>query len=126
MKSKLLLAARILFGLIFVVFGLNGFFQFIPLPPLPEKAMAYMGGLGQSGYFFPLLKATEIACGALVLAGLFAPLALVILAPITINILCFHLFLAPDGTPMTVVIFALHLVLMYSHRAKYAPLFQMK
>ncbi len=126
MKSKALLAIRILYGLLFVVFGLNGFLQFIPVPPMPEKAAAFMGGLMQSGYFFPLLKATEIICGALVLAGFFAPLALVIMAPIVLNILCFHIFVTGDGVGVAAAIVIFQIVLMYSHRSKYTHILQAK
>jgi hypothetical protein len=57
-----------------------------------------------SGYFFPLLKATETICGLLLLTGFFVPLALVVLAPIVINIILVHAFLAPDGLPLAVII----------------------
>ena len=71
--------ARIVLGLIFFVFGLNGFFNFLPVPPPPEGAATqFMMGLGASGFFFPLLKITEIVVGAALLANRFVPLALVV------------------------------------------------
>ena len=73
------IVGRVLLGLVFFVFGLNGFFNFIPVPPMPEKAVTFMTGLMSSHYFLPLLKATEVICGALLLSGFFVPLALVIL-----------------------------------------------
>ena len=111
--QKLPLIARILLGLIFFVFGLNGFLQFLPMPPLPDQAGAFMGGLAASGYFFPLLKGTEVICGLLLLTGMFVPLALVVLAPIVINIFAFHADLAADGLALTVLIRALEVYLAF-------------
>ncbi len=113
------IVARVLLGLVFLVFGLNGFLNFIPQPPMEGQAAAFMGGLGASGYFFPLLKATEVVVGALLLAGVFVPLALLVLAPVTLNILAFHAFLAPAGLPMAVILIALHLYLAYAYRGSF-------
>ncbi len=121
--SKLKLGARIILGLIFVIFGSNYFFHFIPLPPLPEKAQAFMGGLAGAGYFFPLLKITEVACGILLLLNSLTPLALVILAPISLNILMFHMTLAPEGTPISMLIVGLHAFLGLMYFGHFKPLF---
>jgi hypothetical protein len=87
-----------------------------------------MGGLAPAGYFFPVLKATEVICGLLLLANFFAPLALVILAPIMIQILLFHSFLAPGvqqvGLPIVMIAAALILAKSWMH--KYAPLLSPK
>lgn len=114
-------AARLLLGLIFVVFGLNGFLNFIPIPPHEGNAAAFMGGLAAAGYFFPLLKITEIVVGVALLANRFVPLALVVLAPITVNIVAFH-SLAPEGLPMALVIVALHVGSAWNLRAAFRPL----
>jgi len=112
--SKLPLIARIILGLIFFVFGLNGFLNFIPMPQtMPENMMTFMSGLMATGYFFPLLKGTEVICGALLLMGAFVPLALVVLAPIILNIFLVHAFLAPDGLPMAILIGALEIYLAF-------------
>ncbi|MEK6580188.1 MAG: DoxX family protein [Bdellovibrionota bacterium] len=111
--KKLPLISRILLGLIFFVFGLNGFLQFIPTPPMPEKLMAFASGLMASGYFFPFLKGVEVICGLLLLIGAFVPLALVVLAPIIINIFLVHAFLAPSGLPMALLIGALEIYLAF-------------
>jgi uncharacterized membrane protein YphA (DoxX/SURF4 family) len=113
--------ARVLLGLMFVVFGLNGFFQFIPLPPHEGAAAEFMGGLAAAGYFFPLLKITEIAVGVALLANRFVPLALVVLAPITVNIVAFH-SLAPEGLPVALIIVGLQLGVAWHHRATFGPL----
>jgi len=86
------LIVRILLGLIFFVMDLNGFFHFIPQPPMGEEAAKFMMGLASSGYFFPFLKTFETISGALLLAGIYVPLALIILSPIVINKFLFHLF----------------------------------
>jgi len=111
--TKPTLIARILLGLIFFVFGLNAFFNFLPTPPMPDKAAAFVGGLMSSGYFFPFLKVTEILCGLLLLVGAFVPLALVVLAPIELNILLFHGFLASSGLPLAILIGALMIYLAF-------------
>jgi uncharacterized membrane protein YphA (DoxX/SURF4 family) len=104
MQNKLTLTARLLMGLIFVVFGLNGFLNFIPMPPLPEAADSFMGGLAGSGYFFPVLKVCEVIAGLLLLSGAFVPFAIILLAPIIVQIFLFHAFLAPGGTGMVMPI----------------------
>ncbi|MEO7988518.1 MAG: hypothetical protein ABI663_03195 [Chryseolinea sp.] len=126
-KSISAIAARILLGLIYFVFGLNFFFHFIPTPP-PHGGVAdaFTGGLFQSGYFFPMLKGIEVVLGALLLIGFFVPLALLILAPISINILLFHAFLAPDNTIMGIVIVFVHIYLFWAYRDYYKPLFAPK
>ena len=98
------IVAHALLGLIFFVFGLNGFLNFIPMPELPESASKFMQALGETGYFFTVLKLVETVSGALLLVRRFVPLALVLLAPVTVQIVLFHLFLAPAGMVLPVVI----------------------
>ncbi|HPM29036.1 MAG TPA: DoxX family membrane protein [Chryseolinea sp.] len=126
-KSISATTARIVLGLIYFVFGLNFFFHFIPTPP-PSGGVAdaFTGGLFQSGYFFPMLKGLEVVLGALLLIGFFVPLALVVLMPISINILLFHAFLSPDNTIMGIVIVSLQIYLSWFYRDYYKPLFSPK
>jgi putative oxidoreductase len=125
MKSKVYLGSRLLLGVIYFVFGLNGFLQFLPMPPLPEGAMSFMGGLASSGYFFPFLKGTEVVAGLLLLTGFAAPLALIILAPITLNIFLFHFFLTPgiQNSVFPIVLIALQLLAAGAYWHIYSPLF---
>jgi len=123
--SALPTLGRLLLGGIFFVFGLNGFLHFAPLPPVEGAAAQFMGGLAAAPYFFPLLKLTEIAVGAALLSNRFVPLALVVLAPITVNILGFHV-LAPAGLPLALVVLGLHAGLAWFYRAAYAPLLSPK
>jgi hypothetical protein len=115
-------AARFALGGAFLVFGLNGFLHFLPQPPLPESAGAFLGGLAGSGYMFPLIKGTEVVAGALLLANRFGTLALALLAPVLVNIVAFHAFLAPAGLALPLVLLALELYLAWTHRAAYAPM----
>jgi len=111
--------ARILLGLVFFVFGLNGFFHFLPMPPLAERPGAFMGALAATGYMFPLIKATEVVAGLMLLLGRFVPLALILLAPIVVNILAFHLVLTPGEAGMSIVLTALTLFLAWAYRASF-------
>jgi uncharacterized membrane protein YphA (DoxX/SURF4 family) len=121
MKTAVVIA-RTLLGIIFVVFGLNGFLQFLPQPEMPQAAIAFFGGLAASGFMLPTLFATQVVGGALLLLGM-VPFALVILAPVVVHIVEFHVFLAPAGLPLAVVVAGLALFLAWTHRAAYRPLF---
>jgi hypothetical protein len=115
------LAARILLGSIFLIFGLNGFLHFIPQPAMPEGAISFFGALAMTGYMLPVLFATQIVGGALLLAGM-VPLGLVVLAPVVVNIVAFHVFLEPGGLPLALVVAAASLFLAYVHRQSFGPL----
>jgi hypothetical protein len=114
-------AARLLLGATFTLFGLNGFLHFLPMPELSGPSAAFMTGLGATGYMFPLIKGTEVLTGVLLLTNRFVPLALTILAPVVINIVAFHAFLAP-GLGLPLVLLALGIYLAYTERAAFAPL----
>lgn len=118
-------AARVLLGLVFFVFGLGGLLNWFPAPPpetLPPKLVAFDAAMRSSGYLFELVKITEAAMGLLLLVNRFVPLALVVLAPIVVNIVLVHVLLAPAGLAMAVVILGLHLYLAWVHRRAFAPL----
>ena len=118
--SKVALVARILLGLIFVVFGLNGFFNFLPPPEVPEGApQAYMGGLGATGYFFPVLKITEVVAGAMLVSGMWVPLGLILLSPIVVQIALYHFVLDPAGAVMTIVILLAHVLVAWAYRGSF-------
>jgi uncharacterized membrane protein YphA (DoxX/SURF4 family) len=123
--NKSATVARLLLGTIFFVFGLNGFLQFLPQPPMPEAAGAFIGGLASAGYFFPLLKGLEVAAGIALLSNRFVPLALTVLAPITVNILLFHVVLAP-APALPLVIIAAQLFLAWAQRDVFAALLHAK
>lgn len=114
-------AARIMMGIVFVVFGLNGFLHFIPQPkqPMSEGAMALSGALMNSGYMFPMIMGTQLLVGVLLLLNRFVPLALALIAPVIVNIIAFHLFLAPKSIGPGVVVLVLELYLAWAYRSCY-------
>lgn len=128
MKSKITLVARVLLGLIYFVFGLNGFLNFIPMtpPPMPEAAMDYMKGLMAAGYFMPLLKGAETLGGFMLLSGLAAPIGLLILTPITLHILLFHACMTPgiQNSALPIFMCILHALVALRFWGSYRPLFR--
>lgn len=125
MKSNIpATVARLLLGAPLLVFGLNGFLNFIPQPttPIAPGAAAFSSALAQTGYMMPLIGLTLLVVGALLLINRFVPLALVLFAPFIVNSLAFHLFLERSGLPPACVFLGLWLFLAWSHRAAYRPL----
>ncbi len=120
--------ARILMGLIFFVFGLNGFLHFIPPPktPMPEGAVALFGALMKTGYMLPLIAGTQVLVGVLLLSNRFVPLALALIAPEVVNIIAFHAFLAPSGAVLAVVVLVLEIYLAWAYRKAYLPMLAMR
>lgn len=116
--------ARLLLGLPLIVFGLNGFLNFIPPPPEPlsEGATAFAKALMDTGYMMPLIGATQLLVGVLLVVNRFVPLALVLFTPFIVNAVAFHLALEPTGLVPALVFLGLHLGLAWWHRAAYAPL----
>jgi hypothetical protein len=117
-------AARYLLGSIFLVFGLNGFLNFLPHPAQPPAALAFLGALVASGWLLPLVKGIEVAAAVMLLANRFVPLALTLLAPIILSIVGFHLVLAPAGAAIAILVLALELSLAWGYRRAYAPMLQ--
>lgn len=118
---------RSLLGLIYVFFGLNFFLHYLPAQPSQGAAAdSFLGGLFQAGYFFPMVKGLEVLLGGFLLLNFFTPLSLIILAPISLNILLFHLFLAPAGTAIGLVIVVLHVFLFWAYQKNYRSLLDPK
>jgi hypothetical protein len=118
-------AARFLLGAVFFVFGLSGFLNFIPQPPataVPAGAAAFGAALMHTGYLFQLLKGTEVIAGAALLANRFVALALAVLAPIVINIVAFHAFLAPGEIGVAAVVLVLEIYLAWAYRTAFKPM----
>ncbi|MBI1862297.1 MAG: DoxX family membrane protein [Deltaproteobacteria bacterium] len=118
MQNKIQLVVRILLGALFV-FGGVAFFFTTP-PPLTGDMATFFNGLTASKYFFILLKGTEILCGLFLLSGFFVPLALVILAPIVLNILMVHAILEPSGL-VTAVVIAVAVTFLAFFSPSYSP-----
>jgi uncharacterized membrane protein YphA (DoxX/SURF4 family) len=124
MKIAVLIARGIL-GLIFTVFGVNGFLNFIPIPELTPEGASFMGVLHDSGYLY-VVKIIEIVGGVFLLAGRLVPLSITILGPVVINILLFHIFLDPGGLPMSIIVTAVWSFLLWAHRKHFEGLFAVK
>lgn len=118
--------ARILLGLIFLVDGLNGFLHFMPSQPINGSAGVFIGGLIGSGYFFQFLQICEIVAGLALLIDILVPLFLLFLAPITINIFLFHLFLERDGFILSTFLLLLHIYVLIVYMKYYRQLFTLK
>ena len=116
------LIARILLGLLFQVFGLNGFLHFIPMPPPTGLAAQYMGALYVSHYLV-FIFLVQVIGGALLLANRFVPLALILLGPVLVNILLFHSFMAPAGLPLALFTTVLWGLVFYGVRRAFAGVF---
>lgn len=119
------LIARVLLGLVFVVFGLNFFFQFLhmPQPPMSDKAQAFSGGLFGSGYFFQYMKVIEITSGLFLIINRYTALFVLLLLPISLNIFLFHAILAPAGLPIGLAVIVLEVFLLFAYRKYYASIF---
>ena len=118
----LTLVARILLGLIFVVFGLNGFLNFRKGPMPSGLALQFVGALIQSHYFW-VVAALQIAGGALLLVNRYVPLGLVLLGPVIVNIILYHLLLNPSGAAPAIVVTILWLIVFYAHRQSFSGIF---
>ena len=116
--SKVTLIVRILTGLVFAASGIS--FFFITPPPMEGPIAEFFKGMAATQYFFYLLKGTEIVCGLMLIFGMFVPLALVILAPIVLNIFLVHAFMAPDGLPIAVALGAFQIYLSFFSK-EYSP-----
>jgi putative oxidoreductase len=115
--------ARYLAGAIFLVMGLNGFLNFIPLPPPAGVAGQFMGTLYVSHYLW-VIFAFQVIGGLLLLVNRYVPLALAVLAPVIVNIITFHVLMAPSGLPLAVFVAVLWVAIFIEVRPAFSGLFQ--
>ena len=114
--------ARVLLGLMFVVFGSNIFLHFIPMPPQkPSLATDFSKALMESHYVY-VVGLLQLIGGLLLLIGRYVPLGLTLLGPVIVNILLFHIFLDPSGLPIAIVVAVLALFLLWRYRTNFAGL----
>ncbi|WP_298520852.1 DoxX family membrane protein [uncultured Kordia sp.] len=130
MNSKFTKIIRFVLGLILIVFGANKLVMifmdagFIPQPKLPEDAGKFMTSLGNTGYILPIVGALEVYVGVLLILKKWVPFALILLAPISVNILLFHFFLDLSGGMIgALVVATLNTILIYKHWSQFKPLF---
>ncbi|HJX94701.1 MAG TPA: hypothetical protein VJ324_03720 [Candidatus Acidoferrum sp.] len=116
------LIARILLGLVFLVFGLNGFLHFIPMPPPTGVAGQFFGAIFTSHYWVVIFGVQTLG-GLLLLANRFVPLALVLLGPVIVNIFFFHALMAPAGLPLAIVVVLLWALLAVRNKQHLAGIF---
>lgn len=117
------LIARILLGLVFVVFGLNGIHPFIPMGPMPGGAAGQFIGAMMQTHYSLIVAVIQVVGGILVLANFYLTLGLVLLGPVIVNIFLFHALMEPKGLPIAVVVVVLWLVLAYHARRNLAGIF---
>src|ERR1700723_642882 len=117
------LIAQYLAGVIFLVFGLNGFLNFIPLPPPGGIAGQFMGALFASHYLW-VIFGFQVIAGVLLLVNRYVPLAVAILTPVIVNILSFHALMAPSGLPLALVVALLWALIFVDVRPAFSGLFQ--
>lgn len=118
MKIKIVLIARLLLGLMFLVFGLNGFLNFIPSPPPTGLAGQFIGAMYVSHYLAAVFV-LQIVAGVLLLANCFVPAALTILGPLLVNIILFHAFMAPAAFAPAVIAVTLWSIVFANERAAF-------
>lgn len=111
--------ARVLMGLLYLFSVIAYFFQFLPQQEMTAPAQHFVFGLSAAGYFMPVLKSIELICALALLSGKFVALAAVVIFPITVNIVLFHAFLAPDGMIIPALLLISNLFLAYFYRERY-------
>jgi putative oxidoreductase len=120
-----IIIARVLLGLLFLIFGLNGFLHFMgPIPEMQGQAGAFITALASSGYIYVIAFLQVVGGLCLLLGARFVPLGLTLLGPVIVNIVLFHLFLEPSGLPMAIGISAFALFLLWIYRFKFPAIFQ--
>jgi hypothetical protein len=115
--------ARYLAGVIFLVFGLNGFLHFLPLP-LPDGVAGQFIGVLFVSHYLTVIFGVQVIAAVLLLTNRFVPLALAFLAPVIVNILCFHALMAPSGLPLALFVTILWFLIFVDVRPAFAGLFQ--
>lgn len=116
------LIARLLLGLLFLVFGLNGFLNFIPMGPMPLGLAGQFTAALFESHYMTVVFTLEFAGGVLLLLNRYVPLALTLLAPVIVNIVLFHVFMAPSGLPLAMVVTVLWMLTAHKFRSVFVSL----
>lgn len=124
MKNKIFLGIQVIAGLMLVVFGLNGFLQFIPMPQPPVEMGKYLGALFATGFIFPIVSIVELLAGLAFLINRFAPLMAVILMPIMLNAFLSHLFLDLEGIGGSMILLIATIIVMLKNKDRYKEIFK--
>jgi len=126
MMKIAVIITRVLMGGMFLFASIVVLFNLVPHPELTGKVKVFMDGIAATGYLLTMLKIFELICGVAFLLGRFVPLAAVVIFPIILNILMFHIFLDHTGLPIAILLMIGDLFLAYYYRDKYKPLFVAK
>lgn len=125
MSTSKIRVLQIVTGILWVIFGLNGFLRFIAMPQPPAAVHAVLSALAGSGYFFPMVKSCEILAGLGLLTDKFTNFSLVLLAPILVNIVALHVFLDPPGLLMGLILSIAHIILVHSRWKELKVIFKL-
>ncbi|HEX4164792.1 MAG TPA: hypothetical protein VHZ55_04900 [Bryobacteraceae bacterium] len=117
--------ARLLLGIIFLTFGLNGFLHFLPAPPPTGVTAQFFGAIFASG-FWVVIFLLQIIPAVLLLMNRYVPLALTLLGPMIVNIFFVHLLMAPSGMPLALLVTILWIIVYVGVRSAFAGLFQQR
>jgi uncharacterized membrane protein YphA (DoxX/SURF4 family) len=118
--------ARVLLGLAFLIFGLNGFLNFMPAPKnMPPDIMNVMGAVMKGGWM-TVVSGAEVIAALMLLTNRFVPLALALLAPVIVGIITFHLAMAPATIGPGIVVLVLELYLAWAYRDAFRPMLAAK
>ncbi len=124
-KSRMFIKVlRLLLSLILIVFGINGFIGFLPMPEPPEAAAQFLQGLSRGIFVFPVLYGLEVLIGLLLLVNRYVVLGLLAFFPLAVSILLYHLFLDPAGGAAGYLTFIIEILLLIGYRDHYRQLFE--
>lgn len=117
---------RLLLGLMFLFASVVVLFKLMPQPEPTGEVKVFMDGMNASGYLMTLIKITELVCAIAFISGFFVPLATVVIFPVIVNILMFHLFLDPKSLPLAILLMLADLFLAYYYRDRYKAMLKAK
>ena len=121
--SKVIIGVRLLLGLMFFVFGLNGILHFLPQPAMPDSDATTLATILMRSHWMTFVALLQVIAGLLLLVGRYVPLGLVLLGPILVNILLFHFLLEPKGVAIGLVATLLEIFLIWAYRLSFRGLF---
>jgi len=123
MKNKIMFVICLLFGLMFINAGLNKFFNYMPVPEdMPESMMKVFEAFMTIGWLMPLVAVAEIVGGLFFAIPRFRALGAIVIFPIMVGIILTHIYQAPSGLPMVLVLLGINLWVIFDNRDKYLAL----
>ncbi len=126
MKKWSILISRYLLGVIFLINGINMFLQFMPLPnpQQPEMAQRFLDLLAEAGYFYPILGLVKLLTAFALISNRFLPLMLIVMFPITLNGILFHIKMDAQMAPVAIIVGLMQCYLIFVNKSKYLPMLQ--